>query len=135
MSEDDAGSLSFELEVDAAAACCTVVLHGAVTRPAAQALMRELWSDPRYAGCRAALWDVSGSELPEFNALLGIADFVMREKAGRGPAILAFVSPAFRTSVLVRALGGFQRMLRLNTGYFVDEDTARLWIEERLENA
>lgn len=114
---------------------CEVSVRGEVTLAGSRDALRALWADDRYAESRAALWDLGDSPLPPFEQLLELAAFVVREKHGRGPAILAIVSPSFSNSMIARAFRGFERIVGLDLCFFARLDDARGWIEVRTKAA
>lgn len=107
---------------------CCVRVSGAITADAARRTLRALWQDPHYGAARAALWLLDASPLPALDELLALGAFVVREKGGRGPGTVAIVSPAFGTSVVARAMGGFARAVDLNVNFFASEADARAWL-------
>ncbi len=119
------------LAYEAATRTCQVQVIGDITLAGARETLTELWNDSRYASARAALWDLGNSELPPFEHLLELGAFVVREKRGRGPAILAIVSPSFSTSVVARAFRGFERLVGLDLCFFAQANDARSWIQVR----
>jgi|GEM_PF-3067846 hypothetical protein len=110
---------------------CRVTLAGVMTVDNAKIVLEDLWKHTLYLDQPAALWDVSQCDLPNFDALSEISAYIKKEKRERGPAVHAFVSPAFATSVLARAFRGFQRLVSLNLNFFGNEQSASDWLSGR----
>lgn len=127
----DKPALDFVFVNHTASASCRIVLSGVISVESGKAVLNRLWRDPAYNATQTAVWDVSRCELPGFDALRQIAVFSKKEKAGRGPAIIAFVSPEFSTSILARALRGFQRLVSFKLNFFASETAAQTWLDER----
>ena len=123
--------LSYLLDRVPGSTRCRVRLNGDVTLDNAHALLAQLWRDPAYLECTDAIWDIGACELPPFETLRQVTAYIAREKHGRGPARVAFVSPAFGQSVLVRALQGFERLVGFDLNFFADEAQALSWLERR----
>lgn len=123
--------MEHSLAYDPPKGICEVRISGDITLDGSRNALTELWNDSRYATARAALWDLGDGALPPFEHLLELGAFVVREKRGRGPAILAIVSPAFSTSVLARAFRGFERIVGLDLCFFSQLDDALGWLEVR----
>ncbi len=131
MNADGSERLAYAIESEAPPARCRVVLSGAITRSNGCEVLLRLWSDSAYANNDSAIWDVSACELPDFNDLLAVAKFINQEKAGRGPNVVAFCSPAFASSTLARAFRGFDRVINLDLNFFGTIDDARAWLDQR----
>lgn len=112
---------------------CRVTLAGVITIEEGKALLNSIWENPRYCQAEAALWDISTCELPTFEELLRISHYIARHKAGRGPAVIAFISAAFETAVLARAFRGFQRIAGLDLNFLADDNSAEKWLAQRLD--
>ncbi|MGE0485701.1 MAG: hypothetical protein AB7Q81_16265 [Gammaproteobacteria bacterium] len=110
---------------------CRVRLTGDITLDNARALLAQLWRDPAYVECTAALWDIGACEMPPFETLMRVTTYIVREKAGRGPVRVAFVSADFEQSILVRALQGFERLVGFDLNFFADEAAAQAWLDRR----
>jgi hypothetical protein len=123
--------LSYLLERAPGAPRCCVRLTGDITLDNARALLARLWCDPAYLECADAVWDIGACELPPFDTLMQVTAYIVREKAGRGPARVAFVSADFDQSMLVRALQGFERLLGFDLNFFADEVAAQSWLNQR----
>lgn len=108
-----------------------LTLTGEISIESAQGLLRRLWDDPRYADSSRGIWDVSACELPDFDNLRQIAEFVRREKRDRGFQRSAIVSPDFAHSVLTRALSGFSRLARLNFIFVTDIEAGWAWLGQQ----
>jgi len=99
---------------------------------ASAALLAALWADPRYATAPAAVWDISDMELPDFNEVLKLSQFIAREKAGRGPRRVAFVAPSFGDSLVARIFRGFdQPLINYRINFFGTREDAERWLSER----
>jgi len=110
---------------------CRVRLFGDLTEDNVRGLLERLWADPQYRERTSALWDVSACDLPEFTTLMSIAEFVVRHKGGRGPDVIAIVSPAFAEALLARTFRSFERLLKLNLNFCATESSALRWLDER----
>ena len=111
---------------------CALHVSGTITLANGCELLTHLWQNAVYADSESAMWDVSNCELPEFNELVRTAEFIKREKARRGPDVVAFVSPAFASSALARAFRGFDRLMSLDVNFFGNAEHARKWIDKRV---
>jgi hypothetical protein len=109
-----------------------VQVSGDITLDESRPILTRLWADPDYAKARAALWNISTATLLSFEHTLNLSTFIVREKAGRGPAIIAIVSPAFANSLVAQTFRGFERMVGLDLSFFDNLDEARTWILRRL---
>lgn len=135
MADSPAPRLTYSLESTATAGRCRVVLHGEITLDEGQQLLERLWTDPPYLASDTAIWDVGGCELPDFDDLVSTARYINKHKNGRGPAVVAFVSPAFTSSALARAFRGFDRIISLDLNFFGDDRAADDWLDKRHSEA
>ena len=130
MSAEHTETLSYELAaLDGSG--CRLEIDGAITLDACQSLLTQLWEDDEYLKFRSMLCDLSRCELPEFNVVLRIAQYIAREKRGRGPTIVAFLSPDFASSTLVRAFRGFESLVKLKINFFAEHNDAIEWLQSR----
>ena len=109
-----------------------VEVSGDITLDESRAILTRLWGDADYAKARAALWNLGTAKLLNFEHTLNLCTFIVREMAGRGPAIIAIVSPAFADSMVAQTFRGFDRMVGLDLSFFADLGDARTWILRRL---
>lgn len=123
--------LTYLLDAAGADGHCRVRLFGELTEDNVRGLLERLWADPQYRDRPTALWDVGGCELPELTTLMSIAEFIVRHKGGRGPDIIAIVSPAFAEALLARTFRSFERLLKLNLNFCATEASALRWLDER----
>lgn len=121
-------SLTFE----PASGRCLVTVVGAADYDTSAALLTVLWNDPRYAAAPGAIWDISDMEMPEFNELLKLSHFILREKAGRGPRRVAFVAPSFGDNLVARIFRGFEQPgFNYRINFFAGIADAERWLTER----
>ncbi|MEQ8661845.1 MAG: hypothetical protein RLW62_13605 [Gammaproteobacteria bacterium] len=123
--------LTYLLDVAGAGGHCRVRVLGELTEDNMRSMLDRLWSDPVYGQQATAAWDLGDCQLPELNALMRIAEFIATHKQGRGPQVLAFVSPAFGEALLARTFRSFERLLKLNLNFFATEAAAVAWLDER----
>ena len=109
-----------------------VTLEGDITLANSRVLLETLWNDPNYTDARYGIWDVSACELPDIETILGISKFISERKSGRGPALIAFVSPAFAQKMVTRVYRGFERVHDFNLNFLTTLDDAETWISVRL---
>jgi len=123
--------LTYLLDGAGAGGHCRVRLFGGLTEDNVRGLLERLWADPQYRDRLTALWDVSGCDLPDLTTLMRVAEFVVQHKGGRGPDVIAFVSPAFAEALLARTFRSFERLLKLNLNFCATESSALHWLDAR----
>ena len=96
---------------------------------AAKAMLRLLWKDPDYRQSVAVIYDVGGLDaLPDLNDMLGLSRYVVTHKRRRGPGIVAFVAPGFRSAGIKNVFAGFAKVVGLSLTFCASEDHARALI-------
>ena len=99
-----------------------VTLSGAMDPDVAKAMLRLLWKDPDYRQSVAVIYDAGGLDaLPDLNAMLGLSRYAVTHKRRRGPEVIAFVGPGFRSAGIKNVFAGFAKVVGLSLNFCASE--------------
>ena len=78
-------SLDYYVRLERTLQRTLVRISGTVTPDTSRELLEKLWNDELYLAGTTSVWDVGECELPDFDGMMRITQYIAKEKKGRGP--------------------------------------------------